>query len=90
MGGRSIRPADDRCARGNRGCASPFGGYKGANIALIVELLAAGLSGSSWSMDGADFLTGDRSPDTGMTIIAIAPTAAVKVFQNASEHMSSA
>lgn len=76
---RSGQPTTD-AREAIEGALLPFGGYKGANIALIVELLAAGLSGSSWSMDGADFLTGDRSPDTGMTIIAIAPSAADKGF----------
>ena len=33
----------------------PFGGYKGSNIALLVELLAAGLSGANWSLDAASF-----------------------------------
>lgn len=55
------------------GALLPFGGYKGANIALMVEILAAGLSGSAWSLDAGDFRSGGESPNAGMTIIAIAP-----------------
>ncbi|MDN3556214.1 Ldh family oxidoreductase [Halomonas maura] len=52
-----------------------FGGTKGANVALMVECLAAGLSGASWSLDMADHRDGKRPVDAGMTIIAIHPTA---------------
>lgn len=82
---QSGRPTTD-ALEAIEGALLPFGGYKGANIALIVELLAAGLSGASWSMDGADFLSGDRSPDTGMTIIAIAPATADNNFSSRIAH----
>jgi (2R)-3-sulfolactate dehydrogenase (NADP+) len=55
------------------GALLPFGGARGANIALMVELLAAGVSGANWSLDAPDFQTGDRSPGIGLTIIAFAP-----------------
>lgn len=58
-----------------RGALLPFGGYRGANIALMVEVLSAGLSGASWSPDAGDFRTGDRSPGIGLTVIAVAPAA---------------
>jgi (2R)-3-sulfolactate dehydrogenase (NADP+) len=57
------------------GALLPFGGYKGANIALLVEILSAGLTGASWSLDAGNFRSGDRSPDTGMTVIAISADA---------------
>jgi (2R)-3-sulfolactate dehydrogenase (NADP+) len=57
------------------GALLPFGGYKGANIALMVEVLAAGLSGASWSMDAGNFRAGTESPKAGLTIIAISPIA---------------
>lgn len=53
------------------GALLPFGGYKGANIALMVEVLSAGLSGASWSLDAADFRSGDRCPGIGLTVIAL-------------------
>lgn len=56
-----------------QGALLPFGGYKGANIALMVEVLAAGLSGAAWSLDAGSFQSGDVSPNAGLTIIALAP-----------------
>src|SRR5215211_3075396 len=35
-----------------------FGGSRGANVALIVELLAAGLTGANWSLDAPSFTSG--------------------------------
>jgi (2R)-3-sulfolactate dehydrogenase (NADP+) len=35
--------------------------------------LAAGLSGANWSLDAPDFMSGDRTPGSGLTVIAIAP-----------------
>ncbi|MGX5664911.1 Ldh family oxidoreductase [Rhizobium daejeonense] len=56
-----------------RGALLAFGGSRGANIALMVEVLASGLSAANWSMDAPSFTEGDRSPGSGLTIIAIAP-----------------
>lgn len=64
------------------GALLPFGGYKGANIALMVEVLAAGLSGGSWSMDAGDFRSGTASPRAGLTVIAIAPSAIDPQFED--------
>ncbi|MGA0565137.1 Ldh family oxidoreductase [Ancylobacter sp. VNQ12] len=50
-----------------------FGGARGANIALMVEILAAGLTGANWSLDAPSFVTGDRSPGVGQFVLAIAP-----------------
>lgn len=49
-----------------------FGGNKGANIALLVELMAAGLAGANWSVDAPRFSQGNQSPGAGLTVIAIA------------------
>ncbi len=57
------------------GALLPFGGYKGANIALLVEILSAGLSGAAWSLDAGDFRSGNQTPNAGLTVIAIAPAA---------------
>ena len=56
-----------------RGALLAFGGARGANIALMVEVMAAGLGGANWALDAPSFLTGDRSPGAGLTVIAIAP-----------------
>lgn len=52
------------------GAMLPFGGYKGANIAWMVELLA-GMSGGNWSIDAPSFDTGAENPGVGMFILAI-------------------
>lgn len=55
------------------GALLPVGGFKGANIALMVEVLAAGLSGADWSLEVKDFRAGDQCPNAGLTIIALSP-----------------
>lgn len=55
------------------GALLPFGGRKGANMALMVEMLSAGLSGGSWSLDAPHFRSGNTSPGIGLTIIAMLP-----------------
>ncbi|MGD1880122.1 MAG: Ldh family oxidoreductase [Kiloniellaceae bacterium] len=55
------------------GSLLPFGGARGANIALMVELLAAGLTGANWSKDAPAFNKGSRSPGAGLFILAIDP-----------------
>ena len=57
------------------GALLPFGGRKGANIALMVEMLSAGFSGGAWSLDAADFNEGTTSPSVGLTVLAMAPEA---------------
>ena len=56
-----------------RGALLAFGGARGANIALMVEVMAAGLAGANWALDAPPFTSGNRSPGAGLTIIAIAP-----------------
>jgi len=51
----------------------PFGGVRGANVALMVEILAAALTGANWSLDAPSFVTGDHSPGIGLFVLAIAP-----------------
>ncbi|APG83531.1 oxidoreductase YjmC [Sinorhizobium americanum CCGM7] len=55
------------------GALLPFGGRKGANVALMVEMLSAGLSGGPWSLDTADFMSGTTSPAVGLTVVAMMP-----------------
>lgn len=56
-----------------RGTLLAFGGGRGANIALMVEVLAAGVTGANWSLDAADFRAGSESPGAGMLVLGIAP-----------------
>ena len=55
------------------GALLTFGGSRGANISLMVEMLAAALSGANWSLDAPAFTAGAKSPGAGMTVVAIAP-----------------
>jgi (2R)-3-sulfolactate dehydrogenase (NADP+) len=56
-----------------KGALLAFGGNRGANIALMVEVLAAGLSGANWSLDAPSFTDGSESPGSGLFIFAIEP-----------------
>jgi (2R)-3-sulfolactate dehydrogenase (NADP+) len=60
-------------ARAMIGALLPFGGPRGGNVALIVEVLAAGLTGANWSRDAPSFSAGSESPAVGLTVIAIRP-----------------
>lgn len=55
-----------------QGALLPFGGYKGGNIALLVEMLAV-LSGANWSSDAPPFDSGAQSPKVGMFVVAVDP-----------------
>lgn len=65
---------DARAALG--GMLLPFGGAKGAALALMVELLAASLTGSNHAYEASSFLdaAGDP-PRTGQCMLLIAPQA---------------
>lgn len=56
-----------------KGALLAFGGERGANVALMVEILAAAMSGANWSLDAPPFGQGSEGPGTGMTVIALAP-----------------
>lgn len=56
-----------------KGALLTFGGARGANIALLTEILAGGLAGANWSLDAPSFREGDRSPGAGLLIVAVAP-----------------
>lgn len=61
-------------AAGLEGSLLPAGGQKGANIALLIELLAAALTGSQLSVQASSF--GDNEggpPSVGQFFIAIDP-----------------
>lgn len=59
--------------RALEGVLLAFGGERGANIALMVEMLAAGVTGANWSLDAPSFMEGSESPGAGLMIIAINP-----------------
>jgi (2R)-3-sulfolactate dehydrogenase (NADP+) len=61
------------------GALLPFGGYKGANIALLVELLSS-MAGGSWSMDAPPWDSGSRSPSVGMFVLAVDHSAVGRGF----------
>src|SRR6201996_4767727 len=63
-----------------RGALLAFGGARGANIALMVEVMAAGLTGANWALDAPSFTSGDRSPGAGLLVIAIMPTLLARDF----------
>src|SRR5262249_36127044 len=52
----------------------PFGGVKGSNIALVVELLSV-LSGASFSVAAPDFASGTEPPRVGLFLLALDPEA---------------
>lgn len=56
-----------------KGALLPFGGARGGNIALMVEVLSAGLTGANWSLDAPPFLEGDQCTATGLFVLAIDP-----------------
>lgn len=58
-----------------------FGGARGANIALVTEILAAGLTGANWSMDAPSFAQGTQSPRVGLFITAFKPEVLNPDFQ---------
>lgn len=66
------RPTTDPAAA-MKGALLAFGGERGANVALMVEVLAAGLSGANWSLDAPPFNRGSENPGTGLFVLAIEP-----------------
>jgi (2R)-3-sulfolactate dehydrogenase (NADP+) len=66
-----------------RGTLLPFGGHRGGNVALLVELLAT-LSGASFSLDAAPFDRGGTSPRIGVFLLAIDPA----TFAGSTERLS--
>lgn len=54
------------------GTLLPFGGHRGGNVALLMELLAT-LSGASFSIDAAPFERGTTPPGIGVFLLVIDP-----------------
>ena len=56
------------------GAQLPFGGYKGASIALLIELLAGALVGDLFSFEASEVDPGDGGPPRGgELVLAIVP-----------------
>lgn len=70
--GRSTSPANRRPTPKLRsvGAMLPFCGYKGANLAWMIELLA-GRSGGNWSIDAPSFDSGAENLGVEMFVLAI-------------------
>ncbi|MEX0924062.1 MAG: Ldh family oxidoreductase [Rhodovibrionaceae bacterium] len=67
------RPTTDP-AVGLKGSMVPSGGYKGFGVALLVEVMAAALSGATLGIDASPFSGSSGGPPrTGQFFIAIAP-----------------
>lgn len=81
--GKSVPPGTGLDAEGRpttdpaeiaKGVLLPFGGYKGSAIALMVELLAAGLTGENFSYEAAENDNHDGGPPRGgEMVIALSP-----------------
>jgi (2R)-3-sulfolactate dehydrogenase (NADP+) len=69
-------PTDDPGAVMNGGSLAPSGGYKGTTLALMVEVLAAVLTGATFSHQASPFAGNEGGPPrVGQFFIAIDPTA---------------
>ena len=62
------KPSTDPAAIA-KGVLLPFGGYKGSAIAMMVELLAAGLTGEQFSFEARENDNGDGGPPRGGEIV---------------------
>jgi (2R)-3-sulfolactate dehydrogenase (NADP+) len=83
-------PTSDAAA-GLKGSIAPAGGHKGGALALMVEVLAAGLTGANWSYQ-ASSLGDDHGgpPRLGQTFITIDPAAMAPDFVTRTEAMLTA
>lgn len=78
-------------AQGLQGSIAPAGGHKGGALALMVEVLAAGLTGAHWSFQASslgDDLGGP--PQLGQTFIAVDPSGMAAGFADRIEVMLAA
>jgi len=69
------RPTTDPRALLDDGAALPFGGYKGASIAFMIELIAGALTGACFGYeDRSSEYPGAQTSKAGQTVILIDPT----------------
>jgi delta1-piperideine-2-carboxylate reductase len=69
---RDGRPTTDPSAMLDGGALLPFGGYKGSSIALMVEIMAAALTGGHFGFED-DGSSGAHTKNAGELVIAIDP-----------------
>jgi (2R)-3-sulfolactate dehydrogenase (NADP+) len=70
---RDGKPTTDP-QRALEGTVAPLGGYKGTCLALLVEVLAAGLTGANWTYTVAPLGTNEGGPPgLGQLFLAFAP-----------------
>jgi len=68
------KPTTDPKAALDGGTMVPSGGYKGAGIALVVELMAAAMTGATLSINASSFADNTGGPPrTGQFFIAVSP-----------------
>ncbi len=69
------QPTTDAEAALDGGTMAPIGKYKGANLALLVELMAVGMTGATLGIHASSFATNEGgSPRTGQFFIGMQPT----------------
>lgn len=74
-----------------QGSIAPAGGHKGGAVALMVEVLAAGLTGAHWSFQASSLGNDPGGPlRLGQTFIAVDPTAMADGFADRIEVMLAA
>lgn len=74
-----------------KGSMLAFGGAKGAGLALIVDLLAAGLTGANFSKDASPYARADGPPPgVGQFVIAFDPDAFAPGFPDRIEDLLAA
>ncbi len=56
------------------GTIAPAGGYKGANMAMLVDIMAGGLTTANWSHNSASLVGSGEPLNLGQFFIAIDPT----------------
>ncbi|MBS0580104.1 MAG: Ldh family oxidoreductase [Proteobacteria bacterium] len=67
-------PTSDPNALKDGATMSPLGGAKGYGLALMVEIMAAGLTGANWSYQASSFSTDEGGPPAvGQMFIALSP-----------------
>jgi LDH2 family malate/lactate/ureidoglycolate dehydrogenase len=70
--GTDGRPTTDRCTA-EKGWSTPLGGYKGSGLAMLVEILCAGLSGGPMAADSQRVRTGEAPLEISHMFMAIDP-----------------
>jgi len=74
-----------------KGSMAPFGGAKGANMALLVEILSAVLAGANLSMDVHPYAIAEGPPPgVGQFVLALDPSAFAPGFAQRLERLASA